>query len=148
MGSQQVLSETSKEVVSNENEVPIAKAVNTVFLNPIKEQNIIPPKHEFKYTISLQNLKDTFKYFAIDNQYLNKDLFNDAIQSLFRFQIPAMHYTYLSEKIYDLLDDSGDGKIQEDEFIQGFKNVLTDKEFRLRCKNVLFYYSINDGYDE
>ena len=42
-----------------------------------------------------------------------------------------MHYTHLSNKIYDLLDSSGDGKIQEDEFIDGLGTVLKDRNFRL-----------------
>lgn len=84
-----------------------------------------------KYQITLKMLKDAFKNYSIDGQFLNKKRFNDAIESLFRFPIPEMHYTYLSEKIYYLLDDTQDGKIQEDEFIKGFSNVLKDSNFRL-----------------
>ena len=93
--------------------------------------NTYSRKH--KYTVSLKNLKDAFRNFCIDGDYLNKDRFNDAIESIFSaFKIPNMHYTYLSERIYDILDDSQDGKIQEDEFLNGFSSVLKDKDFRLK----------------
>ena len=81
--------------------------------------------------ITTKILKDAFRNYCIDNDYLNRPRFNDAIESIFRFNIPAMHYTYLSDKIYDLLDSSGDGKIQEDEFLDGFTAVLKDKNYRL-----------------
>jgi len=84
-----------------------------------------------KNTVTLKMLKDAFKTYSIDNDYLNRARFNDAIESIFRFNIPEMHYTYLSDKIYDLLDSSGDGKIQEDEFLDGFGRVLKDRKFRL-----------------
>ena len=83
--------------------------------------------NKFKYHITTKMLKDAFFTYAIDNSYLNKTRFNDAIESLFRFPIPEMHYTYLTEKIYYIIDDSGDDKIQEDEFMQ-----LNSKEYRLR----------------
>lgn len=93
---------------------------------------------KYKYTITAKMLKDTFKTYAIDGDYLNKDRFDDAIESIFRFpDIPEMHYTYLSEKIYYLIDDSGDGKIQEDEFIAGLSNVLSDRNFRIKC-NIIY----------
>ena len=75
----------------------------------------------------------------IDGKYLNKSRFNDTIEKLFKnINIPSMHYTYLSDRIYDLLDESGDGKISEDEYLNGLKNVLTDKDFRTKCnfKNI------------
>lgn len=105
-----------------------------------------------KYTISSKMLKETFKTYAIDGKYLNKDRFDDAIESIFRFpEFPEMHYTYLSEKIYYLIDDSGDGKIQDDEFVSGLSNVLSDRGFRIKCKIHLYLkiknYSIYDGYD-
>ena len=93
--------------------------------------NTYSRKH--KYTVSLKNLKEAFRNFSIDGDYLNKDRFNDAIESIFSaFKIPSMHYTYLSERIYDILDDSQDGKIQEDEFLNGFSSVLKDKDFRMK----------------
>jgi hypothetical protein len=90
----------------------------------------------YKYHLNTKSLNDCFQNYSINNDYLNKNRFNDAIESLFRFPIPEMHYTYLSEKIFYLIDDSGDGKIQKDEFIQGFSNVLKDKNFRLNLSMV------------
>ena len=88
-------------------------------------------QRERKNTITTKILRDAFRNYSIDNDYLNRPRFNDAIESIFRFNIPSMHYTYLSDKIYDLLDSSGDGKIQEDEFLEGFTTVLKDKNYRL-----------------
>ena len=82
-------------------------------------------------TITKKMLRDAFKTYSIDGSYLNKPRFNDAIESIFRFNIPEMHYTHLCNKIYELLDNSGDGKIQEDEFLEGMEKVLKDKDFRL-----------------
>ena len=84
-----------------------------------------------KNTITAKMLKDAFRTYSIDGSYLNKARFNDAIESIFRFQIPEMHYTYLSEKIFKLLDTSDDGKIQEDEFFQGFSEVLKNRSYRI-----------------
>ena len=100
---------------------------------PLSRAMSFQPK--YKYTITAKMLKDTFKTYAIDGQYLNKDRFDDAIESIFRFpDLPEMHYTYLSEKIFYLIDDSGDGKVQEDEFVSGLSNVLSDRNFRIKRK--------------
>ena len=84
-----------------------------------------------KNTITKKMLKDAFRTYSIDNSYLNRPRFNDAIESIFRFNIPEMHYTHLCNKIYDLLDESGDGKIQEDEFLDGLGKVLKERNFRI-----------------
>ena len=119
-----------------------------------------------KNTVTLKMLRDAFKTYSIDNSYLNRPRFNDAIESIFRFNIPEMHYTHLSNKIYDLLDSSGDGKIQDDEFIDGLGRVLKDRSFRLLLSMMammslpdksrdyievseikeFFYYSYIEGY--
>ena len=96
--------------------------------NPLLQRSMTQRQ---KNTITTKILKDAFRNYCIDNDYLNRPRFNDAIESIFRFNIPLMHYTYLSDKIYDLLDSSGDGKIQEDEFIDGLGTVLKDRNFRL-----------------
>ena len=96
--------------------------------NPLLQRSMTQRQ---KNLITTKMLKDAFRNYCIDNDYLNRPRFNDAIESIFRFNIPSMHYTYLSDKIYDLLDSSGDGKIQEDEFLEGFSAVLKDKNYRL-----------------
>ena len=109
---------------------------NTIQNNNLIRSSTFNNKPIYKYHLTTKSLNDCFQNYSINNDYLNKDRFNDAIESLFRFPIPEMHYTYLSEKIYYLIDDSGDGKIQKDEFIQGFSNVLKDKNFRLNLSMV------------
>jgi Ca2+-binding EF-hand superfamily protein len=81
-------------------------------------------------TITKKMLRDAFRTYSIDGSYLNKPRFNDAIESIFRFKIPEMHYTHLCNKIYELLDSSKDGKIQEDEFLEGMGRVLKERNFR------------------
>ena len=97
--------------------------------NPVfgRSKTQIPNKN----IITTKILKDAFRTYCIDGDYLNRSRFNDAIESIFRFDIPEMHYTHLCNKIYDLLDSSGDGKIQEDEFLQGLGDVLKNRQFRL-----------------
>jgi hypothetical protein len=84
--------------------------------------------------ITSSDLKNAFNNNSIEGKYLNKTKFNDTIMTLLNFNTPSLHYTYLSEKLYEMLDDSGDGKIQEDEYLLGMKKVFTNKEFRMRCK--------------
>ena len=96
--------------------------------NPLYHRSMTQRRNN---VITTKILSDAFRNYCIDKNYLNRPRFNDAIESIFRFNIPEMHYTYLSDRIYDLLDSSGDGKIQEDEFLEGFGSVLKDKNYRL-----------------
>ena len=82
--------------------------------------------------ITYTDLSDSFKKHQIDG-YLNRDRFNETILSVLRFDIPVISYTYLSERLFDLQDASSDGRIQEDEFINGMKNVFASKEIREKC---------------
>lgn len=94
------------------------------------------PIKQFKYKVTFIGLKDTFRYFAGQSDYLTKSQFNDSIYRIFNFpNIAFMHHSYLSEKIYYLLDDSGDGKIQEGEFVEGFRNVIMNQDYRNKRKN-------------
>ncbi len=114
---------------------------NMGYNNPSFPYNQMQPPQKPKYiaVITSSDLKEVFKQFSIDGKYLNKSRFNDTIEKLFKnINIPSMHYTYLSDRIYDLLDESGDGKISEDEYLNGLKNVLTDKEFRTRRNKSIF----------
>ena len=69
-----------------------------------------------KNIITTKILKDTFRTYCIDGDYLNRSRFNDALESIFSFDIPEMHYTHLCNKIYDLLDSSGDEKFKKMNF--------------------------------
>ena len=101
---------------------------------------------KFKYHLTSKMLKDAFYTYAIDNSYLNKSRFNDALESLFRFPIPEMHYTFLTEKIYYIIDDSGDEKIQEEEFMQ-LSHVLSSKEYRLRLSMMAMMTTVDKNRD-
>ena len=113
-------------------------------------QNVKSPRMKYKAILTSNDLLTAFMHFAIEGKYLNHVRFNDTIERLFsKIDMPSMHYTFLSEKIYALLDESRDGKISEDEFVIGMKNVLMNKDFRLKCKfNFNRPYSEHDGNDE
>ncbi len=56
--------------------------------------------------ITTADLKANFLKHSIDGKYLNKDRFNDTIESIFsKINIPRLHYTYLSSKLYEFLDE-------------------------------------------
>lgn len=106
----------------------------------IPNQNVNQPLKKYKANFSTNDLLEAFRNYSIDGKYLNHARFNDSIEKLFsRVDIPSMHYTFLSEKIYYLLDESRDGKISEEEYVNGMKNVLTNKDFRLKCKCILIF---------
>ena len=113
----------------------INKGLSSVIQAYKKKDNILTKK----YKITRKQIVDTFNKYAINNDYLNKPLFNDAIASLFSFpDIPEIHYTFLSLRLYTLIDDSGDGKIQQDEFVDNLEKVLMNKEFKqLLCFMVM-----------
>jgi hypothetical protein len=95
----------------------------------------ISQKSKYKAFFNSNDLLEAFRIFSIDGKYLNQPRFNDTIEYLFiKVDIPSMHYTYLSEKTFALLDESRDGKISEEEFLNGMKNVMVNREFRLKCK--------------
>lgn len=139
MGNQQAQTDPSKPPQGTDSLSEIAKATGTdktkinkglsnVIQNYKKKENMIPKK----YKITRKQIIDSFNKYAINNDYLNKPLFNDAICSLFSFpDIPEIHYTFLSLRLYSLIDDSGDGKIQSDEFVENLEKVLMSKDFKL-----------------
>ena len=129
------LNQNNSQIPQNQFEM-IENPKKTFQNNSLIRSSTFNQKPIYKYHLTSKSLNDCFKNYSINNEYLNKDRFNDAIESLFRFPIPEMHYTYLSEKIFHLIDNSGDGKIQKDEFIQGFSNVLKDKNYRLNLSMV------------
>lgn len=109
--------------------------------NPMKPQ-MMQPKKQYKYTITKSRLIEVYKQFSIKGreEYLNKTLFNEALSVLFNFpNSPIIHHTYLSERLYSLLDDSKDEKIQIDEYLNGISNVLSNKVYRDRRINILTF---------
>lgn len=84
---------------------------------------------------------------SIDNLYLNKEKFNSAIKNLFyRFNLPTIAFTFLTDRLYEVVDESNDGKIQKDEFIEGMSKVLADYELRRKCKYIIFLYVCSKLY--
>jgi hypothetical protein len=115
----------------NPNYINQSQQNQSVQSNQFQNQPLV---NKSKGVINMNNLREAFRLFAVDGKYLTQQKFNDTIEKLFaRFDIPSMHYTYLSDKIYILLDESRDGKISEDEFLKGMKGVLIDKNFRMKC---------------
>lgn len=113
--------------------------------NPMFNRSLTKPIN----TITKKMLREAFRNYCIDGSYLNKSRFNDAIESIFRFKIPEMHYTHLCNKIYELLDSSKDGKIQEDEFLEGMGRVLKERNFRfLLSMMAMMTGDINRDYIE
>ena len=85
-----------------------------------------------KHIIRKNKIRETFKFFAIDQKFLNKKAFNDALEYLFdKIPIPEIHYTHLSNKIYDLFNLNTNSKFNEEQFINCIKELLSNKENRL-----------------
>ena len=134
----------SNPPVINQNRIPnninnLNQNINQFNINPnidINRSNTFNQRKTYKYHLTTKLLKDSFQNYSINNEYLNKDRFNDTIESLFRFPIPEIHYTYLSERLFNLIDNSGNGKIKQEDFIKGFSNVLKDKNYRLNLSMI------------
>ena len=139
MGNQQAQTDPSKPPQGTDSLSEIANAtgtdrtkINKGFSNVIQNYKKKENTNTKKYKITRKQIIDSFNKYAINNDYLNKPLFNDAICSLFSFpDIPEIHYTFLSLRLYTLIDDSGDGKIQLDEFVENLEKVLMNKDFKL-----------------
>ena len=120
---QQVSSNTTKDsrdinIVNRKDSNPnqnnnIMKKISHEYMNQQQNQQSQqknnrpqPPKRNFKGSISSSLLRDLFHSNAIDGKYLNKDRFNDTLEKIFSpISIPRLHYTYLSSKIYEFLDE-------------------------------------------
>ena len=129
------LNQNNSQIPQNQFEI-IENPKKTFQNNSLIRSSTFNQKPIYKYHLTSKSLNDCFKNYSINNEYLNKDRFNDAIESLFRFPIPEIHYTYLSERLFNLIDNSGNGKIKQEEFIKGFSNVLKDKNYRLNLSMV------------
>ena len=145
MGNQGSSTNAATYIIPGQKDTQPTNTSNASNANRQQQQQVTPksrteqpkqPVQQYKYNVTLKGLKEVFKYFAGQSDYLTKSQFNDCIQRIFNFpDIPFMHHTHLSEKIYYLLDDSGDGKIQEQEFVDGFRNVILNQDYRNKCKN-------------
>ena len=94
MGNQQAQTDPSKPTQGIDSLSEIANATGTdrtkinkgfsnVIQNYKKKENTITKK----YKITRKQIIDSFNKYAINNDYLNKPLFNDAICSLFSFPL-------------------------------------------------------------
>ena len=106
---------------------PISKKNNGNNSNNTQKKN----NHK-KYIITSKKVKEVFYLFAIDQKYLNKKTFDDALEYLFsKIPIPEIHHTYLSSKLFDILNISKTSKINLEEFINIIKEFLSKKGHRL-----------------
>lgn len=53
----------------------------------------------------MSDLKNAFKKYAIYNSYLNISSFNKTISEVLKFNIPIIAESYLSNRLYELLDN-------------------------------------------
>lgn len=79
-----------------------------------------------------QKLRDAFKMFCIDQKFLSLQRFNDALEYLFKPPIPVIHHTFLSQKLFNIIDHNKTGKVEENAFCEIFSNILSDRSYRLR----------------
>ena len=83
-----------------------------------------------KIIIKPNQITEAFKLTCIDKTYLNLERFNDALNYLFKPPIKMIHHTYLSKKLFEIIDEKKNGKIFEYEFSQALHNILKDKNYR------------------
>lgn len=76
-------------------------------------------------------LKEAFKLFCIDQKYLSLQSFNNALNYLFKPPIPKIQSTFLSQKIFNIIDPNKSGQIDENTFYQTFANILKDRNYRI-----------------
>jgi|JI10StandDraft_1071094.scaffolds.fasta_scaffold757570_2 hypothetical protein len=100
----------------------------------VKKTNIVS-NINYIAKITTFDLNKCFHSNAIDNSYLNKECFNKSIKLLLgHLNLPSIAYTHLSDKLFDMVDTSGDGRISKDEFLRGMTVVLGDNENGKKCK--------------
>lgn len=100
--------------------------------NSNSSNNVFNPKIPDKYIITIRNVKEAFKLFAIDQKYLNIQAFDDALEYLFsKLPIPVLHHTYLSKKLFNIFNLSGDSKLNEEQFLICIKEILSNQNNRL-----------------
>ena len=88
------------------------------FLN--SKNNVITPA----------KLKEAFKMFSID-QKLSLNRFNSALEFLFKPPIPLIANTYLSQKLFNIIDTYKVGQLDEATFCEALANILKDRNYRI-----------------
>ena len=97
--------------------------------------NSTKQRRQYIGKVTTTDLITAFKSNCIDNFYLERERFNLAVKKLFyNLNLPTIAFTHLNDKLYDMVDESGDGRIQIEEFVGGMSKVLGDDEFSKRCK--------------
>lgn len=107
--------------------------------NQLNNNKLLQPKRQFVGRVTTNDLISAFNANCIDNFYLNREKFNLAIKKLlYHLNLPTIACTHLTDKLYDIVDESGDGRISIDEFVGGMSKVLSDPEFSKRRKCLIF----------
>lgn len=89
-------------------------------------------ERKMKYTITPMQIDEAFNSFAIDEKYLNKQAFNNALEYLFaNIKIPELHHTHLSNKLFNIFNVTGNSKLNKIEFINCIKEILSNTNNRL-----------------
>ena len=82
--------------------------------------------------ITNRDINETFNIFAVDQTFLNRKGFDDALENLFpNIQMPILHHTYLSNKLYSIFNTKGNSKLTREEFCRCIKQILSSKNNRL-----------------
>lgn len=90
-------------------------------------------------------MNQTLAKYAKDG-FLTLQNFNDCLSVLtFDENFPRLAYTFLSERLFNLLDSNNTGRIENDKFMKGMCMVLSCQETKIRSKiafNKYLFYSI------
>ena len=80
--------------------------------------------------INSNQIKEAFKLTCIDQSYLNLARFNDALKYLFKPPIKMIHHSYLSKKLFEIIDENKTGRVSEQAFFQTINDILKEKNYR------------------
>ena len=90
-----------------------------------------------KYIITSKTIKNIFNKYSIDGKFLNKSRFNDALSKLFgEFKIPIIYYTHLSDKLFEVFDENNNKQLNDEQFYNCIKNILTDRTYRIKISMI------------
>ena len=93
--------------------------------------NNFPNSNNNNNIITPIKLKEAFKMFSIDQKYLSLQRFNNALEFLFKPPLPKIGNTYLSQKIFNIIDTYKTGQIDENIFCETLENMLKDRNYRI-----------------